>query len=61
MPKFIIEFTEETWYRLEVEASSKDQAWDNFWGGEYEYASAKEFGGEIQGDITIIEQKEEVA
>ena len=60
MPKFIIEFTEETWYRLEVEASSREEALDNFWGGEYKYSSANQFGGEIQQDI-CVDQKEEVA
>ena len=55
MPKFIIAFTEEVWNRLEVEAENKEEAWDNFWGGEYEYASAKQIGGEIQGDILIEE------
>ena len=60
MPKFIIRFTEEVWNSLEVEAESKEEAEDKFWSGEYEYASAKAFGGEVQGDI-LIEQKEEVA
>lgn len=60
MPKFIIEFTEEAWYRLEVEASSREEALDNFWGGEYEYSSANQFGGEIQQDI-YVDQKEEIA
>jgi hypothetical protein len=57
MAKFIIEFTEEAWYRLEVEASSREEALDNFWGCEYEYSRANQFGGEIQQDITIIERK----
>lgn len=55
MAKFIIEFTEEAWNRLEVEAENEQDAREKFWGGEYEYASAKIFGGEIQQDISIEE------
>jgi hypothetical protein len=55
MPKFIIRYTEEVWNRLEVEAENKEEAENIFWGGECDYASAKEIGGEIQGDILIEE------
>ena len=40
MPKFTIEWTNEDWYRMEVEAESKEEALDNFWSGEYNWDNA---------------------
>ena len=55
MPKFTIEWTNEDWYRMEVEAESADVALDNFWSGEYSWANAAIIGGEVQENVDVWE------
>ncbi len=60
MGKFKIEWTEEVWYRMEVEADSYDDAREKFWAGEYNLDNGTQTGGECQ-DSVEIEEIEEVA
>jgi len=52
--KYEIKYTEETWYRLEIEADSEEQARDKFFSGEWEEEPTI-FGGELQDGISVEE------
>jgi len=54
--KYVIEYTEEMWYHLEIEADSADEASEKFWSGQADLDSAYLFGGEIHPDISINEK-----
>jgi hypothetical protein len=55
MPKYVIEWTNEDWYRMEVEAESKEAALDNFWSGKYNWDNATTTGGEVQENVDVWE------
>ena len=55
MPKYRIEWTEEFWYALEVEAESKEDALDKFHKHEYDFGDAEDLGAELQDSITVEE------
>jgi hypothetical protein len=55
MPKFRIEWTEEFWYALEVEAESKEEVLDKFHGNEYDFDDAESLGSELQDSVTVEE------
>ena len=57
MAKYLIEWTNEDWYRMEVEAESEQEALDNFWSGEYSWANAAIIGGEVQENVDVWEAK----
>lgn len=60
MGKFKIEWTEEVWYRMEVEADSYDDAREKFWSGEYNLDNGTQTGGECQDSVEIDEIEEVV-
>lgn len=53
MPIYRIEWTEEVWNRLEIEAETEEEALDNFYMGEFDYQAVKITGGEIQDSVQI--------
>ena len=57
MGKFVIEYTVEHWYRVEVEADSNEQAEEKFWMGECDFDSAERYGEEVQQDLSIYERE----
>ena len=61
MAKFVIGYTEETWYRLVVEADTLEQAKANFWQGEYNTAEAEEIDSEISSDVYFEPVSEKVS
>jgi hypothetical protein len=56
MPKFEIEWTEESWYRITIEADSEEKALELWNTCDYpEYDDLKPYGGEIQDGVDINE------
>lgn len=56
MPKFEIEWTEESWFRTTIEAKDKQEAIDLWSAGKYrDYDSLEPYGLEIQDGIDITE------
>jgi hypothetical protein len=56
MPKYVIHYTTEDWWTLEVEAESADKAYDLFMSGEYTHDDAKcTESGFIQDSVEIME------
>ena len=55
MPKYRIEWTEEFWYTMDVEADSKEDALDKFHKHEYDFGDAEDLGAELQDSITVEE------
>ena len=55
MTKYMISWTNENWYRMDVEAESKEDALDKFWRGKYNWDNAFLFGEEVQDSIDIWE------
>lgn len=53
MTKYIVEWTEEVYYRTEVEAENEQEAEFEFILGNYDEAVA--FGSELQDSITVKE------
>ena len=55
MAKFQIEWTEETWYRIKVDAASEAEALANFWAGRYSYLidDSSIIGGETQDSVQV--------
>lgn len=57
MAKFIIEYTEEIWNSIEVEADTKEQARERFFRGEYNLDDSVNIGGEIHPDISVTQEQ----
>lgn len=55
MPKYRLEWTEEFWYALEVEAESEQEVLDKFHKQEYDFDDAVNLGAELQDSITVEE------
>ena len=58
MAKYMIHWTEELWYRMEVEADSKEEALGKFREGEYDFDNAVNTNVETQDSIQIFEVTE---
>lgn len=56
MKTWVIEYTLEKWFRVEIEAEGVLEAERKFWAGEYPAKSEKLFGQEINSDITIYKR-----
>jgi hypothetical protein len=56
MAKYEIQWTDELWYRMTVEAESMDEALDKFNKQEYDLGDADLFGSELQDSVTIEEK-----
>ena len=54
MPKYMVKYVYERWYDLELEASSRDEAFDKFHAGEFE-TEPRLVGGEYQDSIIVEE------
>ena len=57
MTKYAVEWTEEVWKRVVIEAESEDQARELFWTGAYDDTFEYVTGGEIQDSVTIEEDE----
>ena len=56
MPKYLVSWTEETWYKTYIEAESKEKAEEMFWDNEDDCMSrAKPYGYDIQETIDVEE------
>lgn len=56
MSKYLISWTEEDWYKMEVEADSIDDAFDNFLAGDYDRQKAiLTESGILQEGVDIME------
>ena len=55
MTKYLISWTEETWYNLEIEAADKMEALDKFHNNEYDSEDAVFIGSELQDSVEIEE------
>ena len=55
MSKYTISWTEELWYRMDVEADSKDEALDKFHAGDYDFDNAKNTDVHLQDSVDIWE------
>ena len=50
---FVVSWTEEVWYRVNIKANTAEEAKELFRAGEYDSTSSKETGGEIQDGIEV--------
>ena len=55
MPKYLISWTEEDWYNITIEASSKKEALDKFWNRGYDMEDIVHTGTELQDSVEIEE------
>jgi hypothetical protein len=57
MPKYQIDWTEEVWKRIVVDADSREDVWKKFSSGDFDdvMAEAIAYGGETQDSIEITE------
>lgn len=55
MPNYLIAWTEETWYNVEIEAASRKEALDKFHNNEYDSEDAVFIGAEMQDSVEIEE------
>ena len=56
MPKYLVSWTEEDWYKMEIEADSIDDAFDNFLAGDYDRKQAiLTESGILQEGVDIME------
>lgn len=56
MSKYIISYTTEDWWEMEVDADSQEDAYDKFMSGEYNHSDATLTEGEyLQDSIDISE------
>jgi hypothetical protein len=56
MAKYLVSWTEEDWYKMEIEADSIDDAFDNFLAGDYDRKQAiLTESGILQEGVDIME------
>ena len=55
MPKYLISWTEESWFETLIEAGSKQEALDIFHNGDYDREGVINTGWEMQDSIEIEE------
>lgn len=55
MARFKVEWTEELWFRAEIEADSKEDAYNKLFEGNIDYDIADAYDGEIQDSVEIEE------
>lgn len=55
MKQFVITYTEQAYYEMEVEAESMEEALDAFHAGEYDYGLARQVGVELEDSVEIKE------
>lgn len=53
MTNYLVSWTEESWYRVNIQANSFEEAKELFWLGEFNTEESKYFGGEIQDGVEI--------
>jgi len=59
MPKYEIEWTQELWFRITVEAKDKQEAIDKWSSGDYDgYENLEHYGMDIQDGVDITEIEE---
>jgi hypothetical protein len=58
MPKYRIDWTEEYWYTMEVEADSLEDAREKFHQSDYDFGDAESLGSELQDSVTVEEVEE---
>jgi hypothetical protein len=59
MNNYMVSWTEEVWYRVNIQANSIEEAKEMFWSGDFDSSESKETGGEIQDGINITLEKQE--
>jgi hypothetical protein len=55
MTKFKVEWTEEVWQKVFIEADSKQEALDAFWQGDFDKTTIEVIGGEVQDGMDFEE------
>ena len=55
MTKYLISWTEELWYKMEVDADSIEDALDRFHAGDYDFDNAKNTDVHLQDSVDIME------
>jgi hypothetical protein len=55
MPKYLISWTEESWYEVDIVADSKEEALDIFHLNEYDREGIINIGWEMQDSVEIEE------
>lgn len=58
MKQFVIKYTEQAYYEMEVEAESMEEALDTFHAGDYDYDLARQVGVELEDSVEIEEVEE---
>jgi len=55
MARFKIDWTEELWQQVYIEADSEEQARELFWQGEFDNQQIELYGTEIQDSVLVEE------
>jgi hypothetical protein len=55
MGNYVISWTEESWYRMNITADSAEEALDMFHSGDVDYSGAVNTGNELQDSVTVEE------
>ena len=55
IPKYLISWTEELWYKMEVDADSIEDALDKFHSGDYDFDNATNTDVHLQDSVDIME------
>jgi len=55
MARFKVEWTEEIWNRVFIDAENADEALEMFWLGEFDYETVKITGTEVQDGVDVEE------
>jgi len=55
MARFKIDWTEELWQQVYIEADSEEQARELFWQGEFDNQQIELYGTEVQDSVLVEE------
>ena len=53
MNNYVVSWTEETWYRVNIQANSEQEAREKFWNHDFDMDESKDTGTEIQDSVDV--------
>lgn len=59
MGKYVVQWTEEDWYEVLIDADSADDALNSFNSGSFDRGSARHVGCELQDSVAVKECSDE--
>ena len=57
MSKYVVSWTFEEWFKVEIEADSREEAYAKFMQDDFDMSEVKHTGSELQDSVTVNEEE----